>query len=439
MFPLLTMDYYGNCETSSFQDNHNVVHFNDFLTDQSGIKESSSSSSSSNGYHSYHNYHGPSATSFDRPDGSFSSELFAHEIVPLEVGVGYDPYGPYNVPVDEKPLLSTINSHDFNRHHLNDGIGYHGEYQTCFSYVTPGHGQLMPSVSDGHAGLFSNFDQVEGLGGLHLHGMTGSGNGNEMLPSFTHFRNGSNFYPPSSSSSMSTGGMGPMVLNPPMCKLSPDSTEKLTGQLLGSSRQSIDETREEVVGEHCGMDPWSNLEWFGSTSEDIKPNIDHLPSEHSSSDKSLLVINPHVVPNCEILSKPMRANTSSSTPTSTSTPACKSRRKKRDQVEYLVLDASTCGDEKTEFIKYVGKGSYKCQICDIYSKNNKDYIQDHINIKHYNIKKNYECLLCQITFAWRSGAFKHLKKYHQIEGKNTINFFRAISKRHVYNSQRKRK
>uniref|UniRef100_T1KVU7 C2H2-type domain-containing protein n=1 Tax=Tetranychus urticae TaxID=32264 RepID=T1KVU7_TETUR len=117
----------------------------------------------------------------------------------------------------------------------------------------------------------------------------------------------------------------------------------------------------------------------------------------------------------------------------------KTRRKKKEPVEYVILDVNSAGDEKTEFIKYVGKGSYKCQICDIYSKNNKDYIQDHINIKHYNIKKNYQCLLCNITFAWRSGAFKHLKKYHSIEGKNTINFFKAISKRHVYHSQRKRK
>lgn len=117
----------------------------------------------------------------------------------------------------------------------------------------------------------------------------------------------------------------------------------------------------------------------------------------------------------------------------------KSRRKKKAPVEYQLLDINTPGEEKREFIKYVGKGSYKCQICNIYSKNNKDYIQDHINIKHYGIKKNYECMKCGITFAWRSGAFKHLKKYHHIEGKNTINYFRAISKRHMYISQRKRK
>ena len=116
----------------------------------------------------------------------------------------------------------------------------------------------------------------------------------------------------------------------------------------------------------------------------------------------------------------------------------RSRKKKKEQMDYVILDMNSSGDDKTEYIKYVGKGSYKCQICDIYSKNNKDYIQDHINIKHYNIKKNYECLLCNITFAWRSGAFKHLKKYHSIEGKNTIHYFRAISKRHVYHSQRKR-
>ena len=102
-------------------------------------------------------------------------------------------------------------------------------------------------------------------------------------------------------------------------------------------------------------------------------------------------------------------------------------------------NSMAAGSTSQEFIKYVGKGSYKCVICDIYSKNNKDYIQDHINIKHYNIKKNYQCLLCNITFAWRSGAFKHLKKYHNIEGKNTINHSRAISRRHLYNSQRKRK
>ncbi|XP_053202734.1 uncharacterized protein DDB_G0275275-like isoform X2 [Panonychus citri] len=132
-------------------------------------------------------------------------------------------------------------------------------------------------------------------------------------------------------------------------------------------------------------------------------------------------------------------STTTGTTTTTTTPPMKARRKKKEPVDYVLLDVNSAGDEKTEFIKYVGKGSYKCQICDIYSKNNKDYIQDHINIKHYNIKKNYECLLCNITFAWRSGAFKHLKKYHSIEGKNTINFFRAISKRHVYHSQRKRK
>lgn len=152
---------------------------------------------------------------------------------------------------------------------------------------------------------------------------------------------------------------------------------------------------------------------------------------------------PEVMPQeIEIKSEPLNSSAHVSLHRGSSDLVCgtgKCRQKKKPPVEYELLDINKQDEVKGEVIKYVGKGSYKCQICNKYSKNNKDYIQDHINIKHYGIKKNYQCMKCGITFAWRSGAFKHLKKYHHIEGKNTINYFRAISKRHMYISQRKRK
>lgn len=196
---------------------------------------------------------------YDPIDGAFGSDLFAPEVIPLEVGIGFDPYGYSS---DEKPLLLSLDSYE------------NGSAESAMDFAH--------SVG-GHNGGGDSYFLANHFPGGYSGAIYSSSNYNCYPPSY-HFSpatsgHGCGSFASSNGDSSSllfaAGNKGSITIKDGEYLVNNKEEEK--DNIIFVSNDI--ETREEVVGD--GMDPFG-IECFGFVHE-VKP----VPSlDEPSSDDS---------------------------------------------------------------------------------------------------------------------------------------------------------